>query len=91
MPSHNRKWLAMIRDMRAGQPRPATLPGAANVDRRHRSCCPPCLHHAMIAAALTIAAVFAVAAVAPVLLVIASAAADEVSPQSQSFHRCCHP
>jgi hypothetical protein len=36
MPSHGRKWLAMIHDMRAGQPRPAALPGATDIDRRHR-------------------------------------------------------
>ncbi len=91
-PSHDRKWLAMICDTRAGRSRPAALHGAANVDRHHRRChCPHCLHRAAIAAALAIAAVSAIAMVAPVLLVIASAAADALSPQSRSFHHCPRP
>ena len=62
-PSHDRKWLAMIWDTRAGQPRPAALPGVANVDCRHRCRrCPPHLHCATIVAALAIVAVSAVAA-----------------------------
>ena len=92
MPTHGRKWLAMIRDTRAGRPRPAALPGAANVDRHHRCrCCLPHPHCATIAAALAIAAVSAVATVAHVLLAIASAAVDAVSHRNQSFHRCRRP
>ena len=77
----------MIRDARAGQPRPAALPRVANVNQRHRKhCCPPRPHRATTTtgflpsvAALVIAAVSAVAAVAPVLLVVAFAAADAIS------------
>ena len=80
-PSHGRTWLAMIRDMHAGRPRPAASPGAADVDRRdRRRRCPPCPHRATIPAALMIAAVSTIAVVAPVLLVVASAAADAVFP-----------
>jgi hypothetical protein len=91
-PSHGRKWLAMIWDTGAERPCQAALTRATNVDRCHRRChCPPRPHHATIVAALAIAAVSAIAAVAPVLLIVTSAAADAVSPQSQSFHCRRHP
>jgi hypothetical protein len=91
-PSHGKKWLAMIWDTRAGRPRPAASPGAADVDRRHcRRRCPPRPHRATIVAVLAIAAVSAIATVAHVLLVVTSAAADAVSPRSRSFHRRRRP
>ena len=78
----------MIRDARAGRPRPAALPRVADINRRHRCRChPPRLHHATTTtgflpavAALVIAAVSSVATIAPVLLVVPSDAADAVFP-----------
>jgi hypothetical protein len=71
----------MIQDTHAGWLHPEALPGTANVDPcRRRLCCPPRPHLATIAAALAIAAVSAIAMATPVLLVLASAAADVLSP-----------
>jgi hypothetical protein len=53
MPSHGRKWPALIRDTRAGWLRPAASPGATKVDCHHRRChCLPRSHCAKIAATL---------------------------------------
>ena len=68
--------------------RPAASPGVADINRCHRCHCrPPRLHRAttrrflLAVAALASAAVTAIFAVGAVLLVVAPAAADVVSPQ----------